>query len=265
MLGQRQVAKFHIDVDRFASILMGDPVSDHLANERFTLARDGKLSVQWAPFNYTPSSAGLIIVGITPGREQALNGFNAFADALRAGVPIHDALRNAKLVGSFSGTTMRKNLVQMLDSIGAQKALRIATCADLFDAAHERVHFTSALRYPVFVDGANYNGSPDFLQTRVLRDMIETCLMAEARTLCNALWLPLGPKPTSALRHLVSMGALSAERVLEGMPHPSGANAERIKFFLGLKPKSALSLKTRPGLIEQARERLIAQVAELAP
>ena len=47
------------------------------------------------------------------------------------------------------------------------------------------------------------------------------------------------------------------------MPHPSGANAERIKFFLGLKPKSELSRQTRPDLIELARETLLAQVNQL--
>lgn len=256
------MANFDIDLARFASIVR-NAGSDALAGDALTLAREGKLCVQFAPFDHTSSTARLVLVGITPGREQATNALRGFADALRAGSPLEAALRRAKLAGSFSGTIMRANIVRMLDLIGVQTALGVASCAVLFDAAHDRVHFTSALRYPVFVDGKNYNGSPDLLRTPLLRQMVETFLAAEARALPDALWLPLGPHPTAALHHLVSLGALRADRVLEGMPHPSGANAERIKFFLGLKPKAALSSKTRPDAIELARETLIAQVARL--
>ena len=82
-------------------------------------------------------------------------------------------------------------------------------------------------------------------------------------TVKTALWLPLGPKPTEALRHLVSRGVLPAARVLEGIPHPSGANAERIKFFLGQKLRADLSSKTRPDLIDLARDTLLSQLARL--
>lgn len=38
-------------------------------------------------------------------------------------------------------------------------------------------------------------------------------------------------------------GAVDPARVLAGLPHPSGANAERIAFFLGRKPRERLSGK----------------------
>jgi hypothetical protein len=115
----------------------------------------------------------------------------------------------------------------------------------------------------VFVDGANYSGNPDLLRTPFLRMMVESYLAEEAQALPDAIWLPLGPKPAAALQLLIARGLVPADRVLEGMPHPSGANAERIKFFLGLKPRTALSRKTRPDLIELARETLLAQVGRL--
>jgi len=139
----------------------------------------------------------------------------------------------------------------------------VPSCASLFDEAHEQVHFTSALRYPVFVDGTNYNGNPDPLRTPLLREIIETFLMEEARALPHAVWLPLGPKPTATLQYLVALGLLPVDRVLEGMPHPSGANAERIAFFLGRKARSELSAKTRPDMIELARCRLLMQLSRL--
>jgi len=255
--------KISIDTHHYANLLRSAPLRDVLADEALLLARDGELSQRWAPFDHVPATARLAIVGITPGREQANNALRAFAEGLRKGQDTAAALRHAKLAGSFSGP-MRANIVNMLDSIGLHARLGVTSCAALFDPAAELVHFTSALRYPVFVGGANYNGTPDMLRTLSLRSTVETFLAAEARLLPDALWLPLGPKPAAALEHLVAMGALRADRVLTGMPHPSGANAERISFFLGRKPREQLSRKTRPDLIEQARIGLLAQVARMA-
>jgi hypothetical protein len=52
-------------------------------------------------------------------------------------------------------------------------------------------------------------------------------------------------------------------KILNGLPHPSGANAERVAFFLGRKARAALSSKTSPGPIEAARDRLRDQVLAL--
>lgn len=58
-------------------------------------------------------------------------------------------------------------------------------------------------------------------------------------------------------------GALASDVVLDGLPHPSGANAERIAYFLGRKAREALSPKTSPAGLDAARDRLRAQVAAL--
>lgn len=257
------MAKIAIDLARLAPIVAkASPGTDLLAGDDLLLAREKTLSVHWAPFDYVPPTARLAIVGITPGYQQAVNALTAFQKGLRSGADLHTALREAKLAGSFSGR-MRGNLVSMLNAIGAHHTLGIADCADLFDPAHERVHFTSALRYPVFVDGANYNGNPAPLRTPLLRGMVEDFLAEEVRQLSDALWLPLGPKPAAALRHLVSLGLLPVDRVLEGLPHPSPASQERVYFFLDLKARAALSSKTLPEPIERARDTLIAQLLRL--
>ena len=59
-----------IDLDRFASIVQESASIDLLATDALLLARDGKLSQYWAPFDHTPRSARLVIVGITPGRNR---------------------------------------------------------------------------------------------------------------------------------------------------------------------------------------------------
>jgi hypothetical protein len=56
---------------------------------------------------------------------------------------------------------------------------------------------------------------------------------------------------------------IQRERVLEGLPHPSGSNAERIAYFLGRKNRGALSSKTNPEKLDRAREVLRRQVARL--
>jgi hypothetical protein len=238
-------------------MLAGSLLSD------LTLDRSGPLSVVYAPFDFIPSDADLVIVGITPGRVQAENALQAARQALRAGTSHEEAARFAKLTGSFSGP-LRSNLVAMLDHIGLHHALGVHSAGHLFDAAGQRVHFTSALRYPVFVDGTNYNGAPDMIRTPVLRHMVETWLAEEARALPNALWLSLGPKPAAALQHLASRGVSARDRVLDGLPHPSGANAERIGYFLERKPREALSRQTRPEPIDRARTLLRAQVSALS-
>ncbi len=53
------------------------------------------------------------------------------------------------------------------------------------------------------------------------------------------------------------------DRILHGLPHPSGANAERVAYFLGRKDRSTLSAKTNGAQIDAAREALLAQMAQL--
>ncbi len=251
---------------RFAPVLAGFLTARTSPDEilqKLALYRDGALQVSYAPFDHIAEHASLVIVGITPGRTQALNAIGAAADALASGKPEKEASRIAKLTGSFSGS-MRSSLVAMLDHVGVAQALGVPTCATLFDPTKEKVHITSALRYPVFVQGDNYNGSPDALRTPVLLSLIETCLADEAKRLQKAIWLPLGPQPTRSLHHLASKGLLRREQILEGLPHPSGANAERVSYFLGRKEKRALSVKTNAVLLDAARDRLRGQVSNLS-
>lgn len=227
------------------------------------LAQEGRVSVHYAPFDHIVRSARLVVVGITPGMTQAVNAVNAAVAARDAGLPIEAVLEKAKMTASFSGGATRSNLVAMLDAIGVARHFGLASTAELFRPGAGDVHFTSALRYPVFVDGKNYNGAPDMLKTPVLRRMVETWLAEEARLLPNALWLPLGPKAEAAVTHLVQAGLLRSSHVLAGMPHPSGANAERVAIFLGRKRPEEASPLTRPGPLLEAFARLSDQIASL--
>jgi len=78
----------------------------------------------------------------------------------------------------------------------------------------------------------------------------------EARSLRDALFVPLGDKVAQALRLLAREGILVGDRILDGLQHPSGANAERIAYMPERKPKAALSPKTRAEVIDAARAAL---------
>ncbi len=133
----------------------------------------------------------------------------------------------------------------------------------MWDGAANLVHFTSALRYPVFVNGENWSGQPDMLRNPRMRGWLETYTGTELAMLREAVIVPLGPKVAAAMRHLGATGKIAATRILDGLPHPSGANAERIAYFLRDKPANLCSSKTNTAALDAARARLCATVRRL--
>lgn len=119
--------------------------------------RGKKFQVAYAPFDYVNTAARIVIVGLTPGRQQMENALVAAWRSLKKGDSEAEAMREAKVFASFSGP-MRNNLVAMLDSIGVNQLLGIATAGSLWGVDAHLVHFTSVLRYPVFVDGKTTAG-----------------------------------------------------------------------------------------------------------
>lgn len=221
----------------------------------------GGLSIYYAPFDYINVEAKIVLCGITPGFQQAVLALAEANKQLRQGASPEAAKRAAKNTASFGGP-MRSNLVRMLDHIGISQKLNIVTCSELFDKRADLVHYTSALRYPVFKTLSNYNGTPSMISNAFLRKQLELYLLPELAELgSSTLIVPLGPKVEEALDCAVKAGCINATQVLGGLPHPSGANAERIAYFLGEKPVDKLSPKTNPIKIDQAKQKLMAKVA----
>src|SRR5208337_1074706 len=145
---------------------------------------------------------------------------------------------NSNKQASFAGT-MRDNLVSMLDELELQKALGIDSCSSLFSENYDLAHTTSAIRYPVFVNGKNYTGSrPDILKSYLLRKYISEVLAKELQIVDSALIIPLGKSAASeALQYLVNIELINPGRCLFNFPHPSGANGWRKKQFEQMKPQ----------------------------
>jgi hypothetical protein len=221
-----------------------------------------RTEIAYAPFDHVNNEAEIVIVGLTPGRQQMRNALTEARRWLMNGSDEIEAVQAAKVFASFSGP-MRTNLVAMLDSIGISRHLGLASTATLWNGDARRVHFTSALRYPVFIDGKNYSGAPEMTATPLLRQQLMTWFADEMTTLPNAVFIPLGPKVGDAVEAVARHVGLDTSRVLSGLPHPSGANAERIAFFLGRKPREHLSDKVEPERLIAARATLQAKMSGL--
>lgn len=252
-----------MSLEQFSHLLSSSTHNFATLPAELLLTSEGNLQTFYAPFDHVNSGARIVLCGITPGLQQASRALDEARKQLRQGASIEQAKQAAKETASFAGP-MRNNLTNMLDHIGLHQLLGIESCARLFDTHRHLVHYTSALRYPVFLDGQNYSGSPAMLSRASLRHQVETHLADEIRTLGpQCLYVPLGPKVTEAFQHLQTKGLLKAEQLLDGLPHPSGANAERISYFLGGKPREKLSSKTNAAVLDAAKARLLANLAKL--
>jgi hypothetical protein len=225
--------------------------------------RGRQLEIAYSPFDHVNLGAEVVIVGLTPGRQQMRNALVEARRCLMNGMSEDEAMRAAKTFASFSGP-MRTNLIALLDSIAVNRALKLSSASSLWAVDSQRVHFTSALRYPVFIDGENYSGAPSILSTPLLKTHLMQWFAKEMAMLPNAIFIPLGPKVTEAVEAVAMHLGLSTNRVLSGLPHPSGANAERIAFFLGRKNRADVSLKVDADRLVAARASLDTKIANWA-
>ncbi len=224
---------------------------------------DGEFSIFYAPFDFINKQAKIIICGITPGLQQAHLALNEASQKLKNGDSLEKTQLSVKKNASFGGA-MRKNLIKLLNHINIPQILNIDSCAELFNSQSRLLHSTSALRYPVFKSLKNYSGSPSILKTPLLRKQVEKYLLPELSSFnSSTLIIPLGSKVEEVLNFAVDYGAINDNQILSGLPHPSGANSERISYFLGEKSATQLSNKTNPLKIDLAREQLMAKVIGL--
>lgn len=148
-----------------------------------------ELRLTFAPFDHVNVKARIVIVGLTPGQQQASNALRAARDALRAGKSPEAAWAEAKVHASFSGP-MRASLCRMLDAIGIPQRLGIATSEELWTSASDLAHFTSIIRYPLFVDGQNWSGSPSPLRVPIIQNWLTAYSAKRWRTSREHCWCP---------------------------------------------------------------------------
>ena len=207
--------------DRFEPVIRAASDSAILADPtlggQLVIEREGRLTVSYAPFEHIQRGARIVIVGITPGAQQAGNAPRELRRQLLAGADHSTALAAAKVYASFSGA-MRPNLVGMLDHIGVARWLGIRSTDSLWSADRNQVHFTSAFRYPVFYDGANnFNGQVAARRSKALTRVLNTCLAEEAAALDHVPTRGVAALPRPALsRAGCRYQAATADRLIVG-------------------------------------------------
>ncbi|MCP9916247.1 hypothetical protein [Cyanobium sp. ATX 6F1] len=222
-------------VDLYHQLADGVPCSPGSIRPEFVLYQDKNLKAVWAPFDHINSSARIALVGITPGWTQAQTAYSVAKQALAEGLDYSTACKQAHSQAAFVGS-MRTNLVKMLDQLGVNKAFNIQTTGDILGKPDPRVHATSALRYPVFChksrEWKNYGGhQPDALSIGFFQTMLDTLLTEELASLpAGLLIVPLGIAVERFVNYALRDRQLHAT-ILQGFPHPSGANTGRPAQF----------------------------------
>ena len=196
------------------------------------LYKSTRLEIAYAPFDYINTRAKIVIVGITPGKHLMQKAIEEARKLMRRGLCDAEVLKGAKACASFAGP-MRKNLVKLMDAVGLNEFLNLSSTASLCGADGHCAHFTSALRYPTFVNGQNYSRSPHVIRVPFLLDYSSTWLAEELSLLPNAVIVPMGDMVTDVMAHIGGKLAISSDRILAGIPHASGANNGPISRFLG--------------------------------
>jgi hypothetical protein len=208
---------------------------ENLLSDDYLLAHDGRYSVYYAPFYAWPTrETRLVLVGLTPGFSQVQAAAQLFCETpetIRRDAKAYNSLMRQHV--AFRGS-MRTNLCDMLDALGFPEYFGVAQSADIFRHADALVATTSALLYPVFTGAElrNFSGSgKDLAEVPLFRRMLEELLEPRLAAAPEALIVPFGIAASSGVRYLSDMGAVSSERVLIGLPHPSGANGHRKQQF----------------------------------
>ncbi|UIJ77125.1 hypothetical protein [Acinetobacter sp. SH20PTE14] len=248
---------------RYASVIKTHAIEELTQSDLLLLKTLGTIQSFYAPFEAINHDAKVVIVGICPGQQQWRNSLIAAKDGLVEQVSEENILKLAKNSGAFRGP-IRKNLTQLLDHIGLHNQLGIQTTAELFSNHQDKVQMCSVLQQCILVNGKNYAGStPAMLKNELLKQHIYDYFIPMVQQLPNAIYIPLGKGVDEVLNYVGSLGYLNDRQILAGLPHPSGANAERIKYFLGEKPRDQLSRQTNPEQIDSAKSQILLKLSKL--
>lgn len=229
-------------------------------SQELLIEKQGDIEVYFSPFEYVNQQAKIVLVGISPGTTQANNANIKAKELLLDNADMNTVSKEAKQTGAFSGA-LRNNLVKMLDYIGLNQKLGITSCQSLFEEHSYLLHSTSVFRYPTLLNGKPISSAKKALTNPMLKDMLETCMERECNQLASTTYyIPMGQGVDTALLSLCHKGILDRRQLIIGLPHPSGANAERIAYFLGNKSKDKLSGQTNADKIDTAKITVMSQL-----
>jgi len=206
-----------------------------------SLGCEGNHSAFYAPVDWVNKDADIVIVGVTPGLQQAADALRVLRHALLAGRSADEASRLAKESASFKGG-MRRLGARLMDHFGLHEVLGLTSTAELFGTGRERVHCTSALCYPVLKHFKNYSADRRMLERPFLRRMVDEYLAAELASFPEAWIVPFGPTALRAIESLANQNIVTEKRILGGILHPGGQQWNRYNVQLGLVDETAAAV-----------------------
>lgn len=204
-----------------------------LLSKKLLITNSNQISIYYSAHNeMINKKADILIVGICPGFRQMEMSIRFSKQLLGKNFSDDEILKRVKSECRLFGST-RNNLIDMLNKLELHKMLGISSSKILFDDDYGKLHTTSLIRYPVFINGNNYNGnSPSLLRNQFLFNIASSSIKGEINTLANIkLILPLGKAVEKFLCSIYTENENIYRKIIKGFPHPSGLNGHRMKFF----------------------------------
>lgn len=202
-----------------------------LRDDRLGLGYDGRLSSFYAPFEWVNDDADVVLVGITPGADQAVEALKVMRSALKRGDTPEIAAEKAKQAASFKGT-MRTLGARLMDHLELNKVLGLSSTLELFGAKSHRAHYTSLMRNPVLKDSGNYSGDARLLTRPFTRELALSTLPSEIERLKEPWIIPFGVYAAAGVEEMVRLGLIDGTKVLAGILHPGGQQWNRYNIQL---------------------------------
>lgn len=174
------------------------------------------------------------------------------AQLLKDGETLETIAYETKKAAGLSGS-MRQNIIEMLNECSLPAALHVEDSSRLFDSKRELLHTTSVIKHPVFYKQKNYTGHrPAISRSALLSRYALRCFPDEIEMMeKDILLIPLGKAAESACRMLKKNGRMRQAVILEGFPHPSGANGHRFKQFHENKQSLREQIQRFAGFLQQ--------------
>lgn len=251
--------------ERYAPIIRRLGAAGAASND-LNLAREGRYTVRYTPFEYINTQARLCIVGITPGTTQLEEAYQTAKRHLERGDVTELILRETKKAAAFAGS-MRTNLIKMLRHFQIGDLLGVDE-STLWGSNAAVLHSTSVIPHAAFTGTKMFAGSfEEILRSPLLSRCFEQDFLPELAQLTpKTRFIGLGPTALAALEWCVKHQHIEPKQLLGALPHPSGSSGSQIPYFLGEKTlgdlKPADPVRHRVKWLDQARVDLIESLAK---
>ena len=201
---------------------------------------DDRIKFINAGFDYPNPEAEVVIVGITPGKNQLENGY----DSRSLKVSSKEESLNRKKMYAFKG--LRKNIAKMLESVGVDKILNIESCETIWDKEFEKIDATSLIKEAAYEDingrKVPFNDAEKIANSIRLSERFKNGFVLDCKQYSNAkLFVACGHKVYKCLSELKEKGIITVPVI--AIAHPSNNNKIRVVHYQGEVEKSLIECK----------------------